>query len=403
MKLYDRITPLLRLVHAFPLSWLSLSWKKRLFLAIFSYILGSIGLELFFPPTHDGSSMFLPIVCSCWLFRYRGLLVSLLFNGLIFQLFYVFWLRGILPDQAFVEGGIIGFVASLGLGLVVCWLRTAVDLLYMTRQRAFYSEQERLLAKKAEEMMTQSYERERTLNTLKDQLVLMLNHELRTPLTAVRGYLELLTDYKQRLSPSEVSTFLHKANASCMDLADLLETTFEAAYLTQQIRPPNWEKLRLRDQVLHVIDSFNPYETRSSRFQVQIPPTLFIWSDQQYLRQIVRNLLSNAMKYSPTSTPILIGTSEEEEDQDHISRVTLWIQDFGKGILPEEISLLFGMFVRLHRELNGNIQGLGLGLYISQRLIHTMGGEIEVESTGVNGEGSRFSAIFSSQQSHSSI
>jgi serine/threonine protein kinase len=98
-----------------------------------SYFLGEAGLWFLFPRVHNGATMFLPIVSACWLFHYRGLLVSLVLNGIAFQLTYYTLLRGMLPDQAFVEGGIIGFGTSLGLGLVVCWLRTAVDLMHTAR------------------------------------------------------------------------------------------------------------------------------------------------------------------------------------------------------------------------------------------------------------------------------
>src|SRR5579864_3569383 len=118
----------LQQVRMFPLSWLRFSRGSRLLFVALSYVLGVAGLWLLFPPTHNGATMFLPIASACWLFRYRGLLISLVLNGIAFQLTYLLLLRGLLPDQAFVEGGIIGFGTSLGLGLVVCWLRTAVDL-----------------------------------------------------------------------------------------------------------------------------------------------------------------------------------------------------------------------------------------------------------------------------------
>src|SRR5258707_6696158 len=145
-------------VHGFPVSWLSLSRGKRLLIVTLSYGLGVPGLWFLFPLVHNGASMFLPIVSACWLFRYRGLLISLVLNGVAFQLTYVFLLRGMLPDQAFVEGGVLGFGTSLGLGLVVCWLRTAVDRVHLARQQALAAEQERLLALQGERQATLAHE-----------------------------------------------------------------------------------------------------------------------------------------------------------------------------------------------------------------------------------------------------
>src|SRR5260370_33637120 len=134
MKQPDRVNVLPRRVYTLPLSWLSLSRGKRLLIIALSYGLGIAGLVFLFPLVHNGATMFLPIVSACWLFRYRGLLISLVLNGIIFQLTYLFLLRGMLPDQAFVEGGIIGFGTSLGLGLVVCWVGTAVVRAHFGRQ-----------------------------------------------------------------------------------------------------------------------------------------------------------------------------------------------------------------------------------------------------------------------------
>src|SRR5207244_9605537 len=102
-------------MHMLPLSWLSFSRGKRLLIVMLSYWVGIAGLWFLFPLVHNGASMFLPIVSACWLFRYRGLLVSLVLNGIAFQLTYLFLLRGMLPDHAFVEGGIIGFGSSVGI------------------------------------------------------------------------------------------------------------------------------------------------------------------------------------------------------------------------------------------------------------------------------------------------
>ena len=103
MKQPDRVRAFLRQMRTLPLSWLSLSRGKRLLIVMLSYWLGVAGLLFLFPRVHNGASMFLPIISACWLFRYRGMFVSLVLNGVAFQLTYLFLLRGMLPDQAFVD------------------------------------------------------------------------------------------------------------------------------------------------------------------------------------------------------------------------------------------------------------------------------------------------------------
>src|SRR5258708_15931390 len=129
MKQPDRVSAFRRQMHTLPLCWLSLLVGQRLLIVALSYWLGVAGLLFLFPLVHNGASMFLPIVSACWLFRYRGLLISLVLNGIAFQLTYLFLLRGMLPDHAFVEGGIIGFGTSLRLVLLLSCLRPPVALL----------------------------------------------------------------------------------------------------------------------------------------------------------------------------------------------------------------------------------------------------------------------------------
>jgi len=79
-------------------------------------------------------------------------------------------------------------------------------------------------------------------------------------------------------------------------------------------------------------------------------------------------------------------TVDKESEQE----VCIKVKDEGPGILPDQIPLLFGQFVRLPRDLAGSVRGSGLGLYISKSLVEAMGGRIWVESAGIPGEGSKF-------------
>jgi signal transduction histidine kinase len=120
------------------------------------------------------------------------------------------------------------------------------------------------------------------------------------------------------------------------------------------------------------------------------------------VRQILTNLLSNALKYSPQGTPvevtaeIVVGQRENGTKRRHREAaggqqtVEISVRDYGLGIPPEEIPLLFNRFVRLPRDLASNVPGNGLGLYLCQAFAQAMGGTIWVESMGIEGEGSTF-------------
>jgi len=118
-----------------------------------------------------------------------------------------------------------------------------------------------------------------------------------------------------------------------------------------------------------------------------------VWANRKYLCQILRNLLSNVFKYAPKQTPVTISVIVQEDSTQATTStpsVTISIQDAGPGIPLAEQQQLFEKFSRLKRDLASPVRGTGLGLYICKQLVEQMGGRIWVESSGHQGEGSRF-------------
>lgn len=386
MKQSDRVRAFLRQARALPLIWLSLSRGIKLTLVVFSYGIGIAGLWLLFPPTHNGATMFLPIVCACWLFRYRGLLVSLVLNGAIFQLSYLFLFRGLLPDQSFLEGGLIGFGTSLGVGLVVCWLRTAVDAAHAARQQVRTAEHNRELTILKERQTTLAFEEQRKINALKDQFLLNVSHELRTPLTVLGGYLELLVANHEHLDPTKRTRMLAEALMSQEELVALVDRVLSTTKVVSDIPIVNLEAVNIRRLLEDVLRHLAPQERAAYTINLQVSEQIVALADPQFLRQVLRNLLANIFKYVPSQTEVRI----EATQTDPSSHVCLSVQDEGPGIPADELPLLFEKFVRLKRDLAGSTRGTGLGLYICKQLMEAMGGRIWVESSGHENMGSRF-------------
>jgi signal transduction histidine kinase len=135
--------------------------------------------------------------------------------------------------------------------------------------------------------------------------------------------------------------------------------------------------------------------------RIQIPEGLTAWGDRARTQQILTNLLSNALKYSPAETPLEVtarlvqapgalqrfGRRRAEPARDQVEIV---VRDYGQGIPPDQAPLLFNRFVRLPRDLASNVAGTGLGLYLCRVFAEGMGGTITAESSGIAGEGTAF-------------
>lgn len=237
----------------------------------------------------------------------------------------------------------------------------------------------------------EAYKQEHHLNELKDQFLLHINHELRTPLTAIQGYLELLRLSNRHLSSRDM-LFLQNALESCDELTLLVNNAIDVTSISGG-QTPHYEEISVAAVVTTVLEQIDPRKAGAYQFQVDIPEGMVIWADQQFLRQILRNLLSNAFKYVPQQTTIIINAvhcAHTTQRQDTFPRVCIRVKDAGPGIPPEELPLLFDKFARLKRDHSGPVTGSGLGLYICKQLVEAMRGQIWVESTGVEGQGSCF-------------
>jgi signal transduction histidine kinase len=230
-----------------------------------------------------------------------------------------------------------------------------------------------------------AYERQKELDRLKDQFIMTASHELRTPLTAVQGYIELLEAYNHNLSSERRAEFIMKAQRGCDELTLLVENIMDASRVQVDTENLNLIQVSLLEPVTHITEMLEGVTRHEQRtVNVAIPADAYVMADELRLRQVLLNLVSNALKYSSPQSDIDITASMKN------GNVNVSIRDRGQGVPPKDQARLFKRFVRLERDMNSPIRGAGLGLYISKRLIEAMGGRIWVESTGKAGEGSVF-------------
>lgn len=233
-----------------------------------------------------------------------------------------------------------------------------------------------------------TYEKLYQLDQLKDAFLSTASHELRTPLTIVQGYVELLGEMDDEyLDAATRSAFINNARRACDELALLLANIMDASTLHLDTVTLRCTNISMHQLCSSVIDLFEPIIVQQERrIELAIPETVLVHADETRLKQVIRNLIANALRYSPPHTPVLITTTVDKEH----SLVYTSITDHGAGIPQEKQKVIFERFVRLDRDTHGDIRGSGLGLAICQQLIEAMNGTIIVKSSGIPGEGSTF-------------
>lgn len=254
-----------------------------------------------------------------------------------------------------------------------------------------------------------AYARAQQLDALKDQFIAHVNHELRSPVMALQGHVELLLLTEDSLLPDERHAYLERAKRAGDDLVSLVTSILSVRRMEQDGDAVLPERVDVRDAVEAAIRFIDPREGNQieRELRLHIPAGLEVWADPVRVRQLLTNLLSNAVKYSPPGSPVEVtaevmssaamqaerrlwwqrNTSQAAEER---RMVQVTVRDYGLGIPPDQIPLLFTRFVRLPRDLASNVPGNGLGLYLCRALAEAMGGAIQVESTGIEGEGSAF-------------
>ncbi|MDX1932438.1 MAG: PAS domain-containing protein [Capsulimonadales bacterium] len=219
-------------------------------------------------------------------------------------------------------------------------------------------------------------------NAAKSEFLSRMSHELRTPLNSILGFAQVME--MQSADPRQTARIGHilKAGKHLLQLINevLDMARVEAGHLSLSLEPIN-----LRLAVETVLDLIRPLSQQQSLSVVHdLPGTddVFVLADQQRLSQVLLNLLSNAVKYNRVGGEVRVGIEDAGRD-----RVRINVSDTGRGIAPEDLRLLFLPFERVGNQME-NIEGTGLGLALSKRLVEAMGGAIGVES--VPGKGSTF-------------
>jgi PAS domain S-box-containing protein len=224
----------------------------------------------------------------------------------------------------------------------------------------------------------------RQLDRLKDEFVALVSHELRTPLTSIRGYLELITEDTNLTE--EQTRFIETIDRNAQRLQRvvgdrLVVAQVEAGKLSLEVADVNPNTL-----VEEAVQAAGPSAAaKSIELTTHLGELPEIRGDRARLAQVLDNLISNAIKFTPSFGRVMVTTRVLPGE------VEVVVSDSGMGIPADELHLLFQRFFRAERATAGAIPGTGLGLAIAKAIVTGHGGRIRVESE--DGAGTTFRVI----------
>jgi signal transduction histidine kinase len=211
-------------------------------------------------------------------------------------------------------------------------------------------------------------------NRLKSELISTLAHEMRTPLTSIKGYSTALLMEETTFSPETQREFLQIIDEECDVLRDLIHDLLESSIIDAGLLRLEPQPVMLPRLAKSLTDDIANH-TQKHRFLVDFPSHFpIVDADPDRIAQVLRNLLDNAVKYSPQGGLVVV-RGEVREDE-----VVISVADQGVGIAPEHLNRLFEKFFRVESGLGRHVVGSGLGLPIAHTIVESHGGRIWAES-----------------------
>ena len=292
------------------------------------------------------------------------------------------WTAVVFSSAGFERSSTMGFVPWVAWGgaAVSCLLAGVVWLQMRARERA------EMFRARAEAAVGELRQAERSLqaqamaaeraNRVKDEFLTTLSHELRTPLNAILGWSHMLNemDLDERRRREAVAVIFRNAQVQAKLVDDLLDMN---RILTGRLRL-DMQPLDLRDTLSAAIDVVRPTaEAKRVRLEVDGGPAeVRVIGDSARLQQVLWNLLTNAIKFTPPGGCVSVRVTPGSD------RVSLSVADTGAGIRPEFLPHVFDRFRQGEARTAGTHGGLGIGLSIARNLIEMHAGSIHAESPG---------------------
>ncbi len=211
------------------------------------------------------------------------------------------------------------------------------------------------------------------LDQQKDAFIGIASHELKTPLTSAKIYSELLIEKFHESGDSEAKEMVEKLEMQIEKLTALANKLLDVTKITGGQMHFKETAFDLNSAIKEVVEEMQ-LTSQTHLIKTNLGLSAVVVADQDRFAQVLTNLISNAIKYSPQADKIII-TSEKK-----LRNIKICVQDFGIGIKEDMQGKIFERFFRIHDARNEAFPGMGIGLFISSEIVKRMGGTLTVKS-----------------------
>ena len=222
---------------------------------------------------------------------------------------------------------------------------------------------------------------QKNLQQQKDDFIGIASHELKTPVTSIKAYTQVLERMLLKKGETREAGMISRMDAQLNRLTSLIGDLLDVTKINSGKLQFNDRDFDFHECVKELVEDLQRTTETHSLIE-HFSPTGTVFGDKERIGQVITNLITNAIKYSPHADRIIVHTGIKNNE------VNLCVQDFGIGIEEDKLNKVFEQFYRVSGDMQHTFPGLGLGLYISSEIIKREGGRIWVASKP--GEGSTF-------------
>ena len=254
-------------------------------------------------------------------------------------------------------------------------------------------EKESIERKQAEQTLKESEKRLHQLNADKDLFISILGHDLKSPFNNLLGLSEALTEDILKLNTDEIEDYANNINKSAQNANNLLEEILLWARIQQGKFPFKPQNLSFTDICKNILETLNPIaKAKNITIDYSSANHITVFADADMLKAVLRNLVSNAIKFTNKKGTININATQTN------SNVTISVSDNGVGIEPDDLKKLFDISEVLTTKGTAKETGTGLGLLLCKEFVEKHGGKIWVESEVGKGSDFKFTLPVSVEQ-----